>query len=69
MALGAQGARVQRQIVIETLGRSAIGLAIGTVAATVAAHAISGLLFGVLPSLFASRIHTFGTRGSTANRG
>jgi predicted permease len=47
MALGAQGARVQRQIVLETLGRAAIGLAIGTAAAVVAAHAISGLLFGV----------------------
>src|ERR1035438_4950740 len=45
MALGAQGARVQRQIVMETLGRAAIGLAIGTVAAAVAAHAIGGLLF------------------------
>src|ERR1039457_5324623 len=47
MALGAQGARVQRQIVMETLGRATIGLAIGTVAAAVASHAISGLLFGV----------------------
>jgi predicted permease len=47
MALGAQGARVQRQIVMETLGRAGIGLAIGTVAAVIAAHAISGLLFGV----------------------
>ncbi len=47
MALGAQGARVERQIVMETLGRAAIGLAIGTVAAAMAAHAISGLLFGV----------------------
>ena len=47
MALGAQGARVQRQIVMETMGRATIGLAIGTVAAAVAAHAISGLLFGV----------------------
>jgi len=47
MALGAQGARVERQIVMETLGRATIGLAIGTVAAAMAAHAISGLLFGV----------------------
>ncbi len=47
MALGAQGARVERQIVMETLGRAAVGLAIGTVAAAMAAHAISGLLFGV----------------------
>ncbi len=47
MALGAQGARVRRQIVMETLGRGAVGLVIGTVAAAIAAHAISGLLFGV----------------------
>jgi ABC-type antimicrobial peptide transport system permease subunit len=47
MALGAQGTRVQRQIVMETLGRAGIGLAIGTVAAMIAAHAITGLLFGV----------------------
>src|ERR1017187_10209316 len=47
MALGAQGARVQRQIVMETLGRATIGLAIETVAAAVASHPISGLLFGV----------------------
>ena len=47
MALGAPGARVEWQIVMETLGRAAIGLAIGTVAAAVAARAISGLLFGV----------------------
>ena len=38
---------MQRQIVMETLGRAAIVLAIGTVTAAVAAHAISGLLFGV----------------------
>jgi putative ABC transport system permease protein len=30
---------------------------------------LSGLLFGVLPSLSAGRVHTFGTRGSTDNRG
>jgi ABC-type antimicrobial peptide transport system permease subunit len=32
---------------METLGRAVIGLAIGTVASAVAAHAIGGLLFGV----------------------
>ena len=30
---------------------------------------LSGLLFGVLPSLYAGRVHMFGTRGSTYNRG
>jgi putative ABC transport system permease protein len=30
---------------------------------------LSGLLFGVLPSLYARRVHTFGTRGSSDNRG
>jgi len=35
----------------------------------IAVSVFSGLLFGVLPSLYAGRIHTFGTRGSTDNRG
>jgi putative ABC transport system permease protein len=35
----------------------------------IAASALSGLLFGVLPSLYASRVHTFGTRGSSDARG
>jgi len=35
----------------------------------IAASVLSGLLFGVLPSLYASRVHTFGTRGSSDNRG
>jgi putative ABC transport system permease protein len=35
----------------------------------IAASVLSGLLFGVLPSLYASRVHTFGSRGSTGNRG
>ena len=55
MALGAQGTRVQGRIVVETLGLAAIGLAIGALAAAIAAHAISGLLFGVTyadPSTF-----------------
>jgi predicted permease len=55
MALGAQGTRVQGRIVIETLGLAAIGLAIGALAAAIAARAISGLLFGVTygdPSTF-----------------
>lgn len=35
----------------------------------IAASVLSGLLFGVLPSLYASRLHSFGTRGSTGQRG
>ncbi|PYT21186.1 MAG: hypothetical protein DMG57_39450 [Acidobacteria bacterium] len=35
----------------------------------IAASVLSGLLFGVLPLLYASRVHTFGTRGATGNRG
>jgi predicted permease len=34
----------------------------------VAASVLSGLLFGVLPSLYASRVHRFGTRSTTGNR-
>ncbi|SPE36954.1 conserved membrane hypothetical protein [Candidatus Sulfopaludibacter sp. SbA6] len=33
------------------------------------ASVLSSLLFGVLPSLYAGRIHTFGTRGSGQTRG
>jgi putative ABC transport system permease protein len=36
---------------------------------TIAASVVSGLLFGVLPSLHAGRLHTFGTRSSGDNRG
>ena len=35
----------------------------------IAASVLSGLLFGLLPSLYASRPHTFGTRGSSDARG
>lgn len=35
----------------------------------ITASVLSGLLFGILPSLYAGRVHTFGTRGSTDNRG
>ena len=34
-----------------------------------AASVVSGLLFGVLPSLYAGRVHTFGTRGESDGRG
>ncbi|HTQ54100.1 MAG TPA: ABC transporter permease [Bryobacteraceae bacterium] len=55
MALGAQGTRVQRQIVTGTLGLAAIGIVIGALASAIAAHALSSLLFGVTfadPSTF-----------------
>jgi predicted permease len=55
MAMGAQGARVQRQIVAGTLGLAAIGLALGAVVSAVASHALTGLLYGVTygdPSTF-----------------
>ncbi len=35
----------------------------------IAASVLSGLLFGVLPSLYANRLHSFGTRGSSGQRG
>ena len=35
---------------------------------TIAASVLSGLLFGVLPSWYAGRVHTFGTRSSGDNR-
>ena len=47
MALGAQVARVRRQIVMQTLFLASIGLTIGALASTAVAHALSGLLFGV----------------------
>jgi predicted permease len=36
---------------------------------TVAVSILSGLLFGVLPSLYAGRAHTFGARGASDGRG
>jgi predicted permease len=36
---------------------------------TLAISILCGLLFGVLPSLYASRVHTFGSRGSSARAG
>ena len=35
----------------------------------IAVSVLSGLLFGVLPSLYAGRLHTMGTRDSSDNRG
>jgi ABC-type antimicrobial peptide transport system permease subunit len=56
VSLGIYGARVQRQIVMETLGRATIGLAIGTVAAAVAVMLAVAGLAGYLPARRASRI-------------
>jgi predicted permease len=36
---------------------------------TLAISVLCGLLFGVLPSLYAARVHTFGTRGSNTRAG
>jgi predicted permease len=47
MALGAQAARVQLQIVTQTLGLALIGLSIGGLASAAVARALSSLLFGV----------------------
>jgi predicted permease len=50
MALGAAPAAMQGQVLRQTMGLAAIGLAIGLPAAWMAAKAIQGLLFGVVPS-------------------
>lgn len=47
MALGAQVARVQGQIVGQTLGLALVGLAIGALASTLLANVLRSLLFGV----------------------
>lgn len=47
MALGAQIARVQGQIVMETLGLAIVGLAIGALVSSALANALRSLLFGV----------------------
>jgi putative ABC transport system permease protein len=47
MALGAQSAEVLGMIVRETLGRGAVGFAVGVAAAGVFARLLSGLLYGV----------------------
>jgi predicted permease len=52
------------------LGSQAYSILDGRVLSfAIAASVLSGLLFGVLPSLYASRIHALGTRGSTGDLG
>ena len=49
MALGASTARVQRDVLSETLRLTVLGVAVGTVASMVSAHLIASLLFGTSP--------------------
>jgi putative ABC transport system permease protein len=50
LALGASPRELQQRIVTQTLTLAVVGLAIGMPASWVAARAIQGLLFGILPS-------------------
>jgi predicted permease len=47
MALGASAERLQRSILLHTLGLAGIGMVVGVVASWVLARTLSGLLFGV----------------------
>lgn len=49
MALGASTARVQRDVLSETLRLTVLGVAVGTAASMVSAHLIASLLFGTSP--------------------
>jgi FtsX-like permease family len=49
MALGASTARVQRDVLVESLRLTLLGVAVGTVASMVSAHLISSLLFATSP--------------------
>ncbi len=50
MALGASAARVQRQILLETLGVAGLGMALGANASWLLARALRSFLFGVTSS-------------------
>jgi putative ABC transport system permease protein len=50
MALGASAERLQRSILLQTLGLAGIGMVVGVVASWVLARTLSGLLFGVTSS-------------------
>jgi len=49
MALGASTARVQRDLLFETLRLTLLGVAAGTVASIASAHLIASLLFATSP--------------------
>jgi predicted permease len=49
MALGADGPRILRMVLSETLGRIAIGVVLGAVIALPAARGVTGLLYGLRP--------------------
>jgi ABC-type antimicrobial peptide transport system permease subunit len=50
MALGASGARLQRQVVLRTLSVAAIGIVIGWAGALSLSRLIASLLYGVAPT-------------------
>jgi predicted permease len=50
MALGASRERLERSILLQTLGLAGIGMVVGVVASWVLARTLSGLLFGVTSS-------------------
>jgi predicted permease len=50
MALGASAERLERTILLETLGLAGIGMVVGVVASWALARTLSGLLFGVTSS-------------------
>jgi ABC-type antimicrobial peptide transport system permease subunit len=50
MALGASAERLQRTILLQTLGLAGIGMVVGVVASWALARTLSGLLFGVTSS-------------------
>jgi predicted permease len=50
MALGASAERLERSILLETLGLAGIGMVVGALASWVLARTLSGLLFGVTSS-------------------
>jgi ABC-type antimicrobial peptide transport system permease subunit len=50
MALGASAETLQRSILLQTLGLTAMGMIVGVAASWVLARTLSGLLFGVTSS-------------------
>jgi ABC-type antimicrobial peptide transport system permease subunit len=50
LALGAEPSRLRRAVVLEGLGMTALGVAIGLAAAAVGSRALASLLYGVTPT-------------------